>query len=155
MATTTTGTRAASGFPSFTPNGSGYLCAAYGTAAISSNVVVNDIWKLCKLPAGAVVLGGAFWASDMDTGTETLDLDVGWADNGSEAADPDGLCNSGVLSGDAITDFEAAGVNYRPFPLTAGPITFTRETVIQVQANAVAATFASGTISVVVYYVVP
>jgi hypothetical protein len=152
---TTTGTRAASGFPAFTPNGSGYLCAAYGSAAISANVTAADVWKLCKIPAKAIVVGGGFWASDMDTGTETLDLDVGWADNGAEAADPDGLCNSGILSGDAITDLEAAGLNFRPFPMAAGPLTFTRETTIQAVANVAAATFTSGTIYVVVHYVVP
>jgi hypothetical protein len=152
---TTTGTRAATGFPVFSPNGSGYVCAAYGSIAISANVADGDIFKLCKLPAKAVVIGGGFWATDMDTGTEALDLDVGWAANGAEDADADGFCNSGVLSGDAITDLVAAGINYRPFPMAAGPLTFTKTTTVQAEANAAAATFASGTIFVVVYYVVP
>jgi hypothetical protein len=91
----------------------------------------------------------------MDTGTEALDLDVGWAANGAEDADADGFCNSGVLSGDAITDLVAAGINYRPFPMAAAPLTFTKTTTVQAEANAAAATFASGTIFVVVYYVVP
>jgi hypothetical protein len=155
VAETLTGTRAASGFPVFTPNGGGLVCAAYGSYAISANVEDGDIWKLCKLPKGAVVLGGNFWATDMDTGTEALDIDVGWAANGAEDASAVGFCNSGVLTGDAITDLAAAGVNYRPFPMTAGPLTFTRETIVQAEANAAAATFATGTIFVVVYYVVP
>jgi hypothetical protein len=152
---TTTGTRAAAGFPEFTPNGSGYLCAAYGHAAITSNPSAADIFKLCKIPGGAVVLGGYFWTSDIDTGTEALDIDVGWADNGAEVADPDGLVNSGVLAGDAVTDVLAAGANLRAFPMTAGPLTFTRNTTIQAVFNAPANAFAAGTIFVVVQYVVP
>jgi hypothetical protein len=152
---TTTGTRAAAGFPEFTPNGSGYLCAAYGSATISANPTAADIFQLCKIPKGAVVLGGYFWTSDLDTGTEALDIDVGWADNGAEAADPDGLVNSGVLAGDAVTDVLASGANYRAFPMTAGPLTFTRNTTIQAVFNVAAATFAAGTIFVVVQYVVP
>jgi hypothetical protein len=152
---TTTGTRAAAGFPEFTPTGSGLLCAAYGSAAIASNPSAADIFKLCKIPAGAVVLGGYLWTSDLDTGTEALDIDVGWADNGVEVADPDGLVNSGVLAGDAVTDVVAAGANLRHFPMTGGPLTFSKNTTIQAVFNAPAATFAAGTIFVVVQYVVP
>jgi hypothetical protein len=153
---TYTGTRAASGFPVFTPNGSGLLCAAYGSYALSANVSGGDIFKLCKLPKGAVVVGGAFWTTDLDTNaTETFDMDVGWADNGAEAASSNGFVNSGVMAGDAVTDLIAAGNNHRPFPMSSGPLTFTRETTVQAQAVAAAATFASGTIFVVVYYVVP
>lgn len=153
--TTTTGTRAASTFPVFTPNGSGYLCAAYGSASIAANPSAADIFQLCKIPKGAVVVGGSFWTSDIDTGTEALDIDVGWAGNGAEVADPDGLVNSGVLAGDAVTDVVASGNNFRPFPMSAGPLTFTRNTTIQAVFNAPAATFAAGTIFVVVHYVVP
>jgi hypothetical protein len=153
--TTYTGTRAAASFPIFQPSGSGLVSAAYGSYAISANVSNGDIFKLCKFPAGAVVLGGNFWATDMDTGTESLDMDIGWADNGAESLSAAGFVNSGILSGDAITDLAAAGVNYRPFPMTTGPLTFTRPTIVQATANAAAATFASGTIFVVVFYVVP
>ena len=155
MSETITGTRAASDFPAFhPPAGSGLVCAAYGSYAIAANVTDGDIWKLCKLPAGATVLGGAFWASDMDTGTEALDIDVGWAANGAESASAAGFVNSGVLSGDGITDLMAAGTNYRPFPMGGGPVTFTAETIVQAEANTAAATFAAGTIYVVVYYMV-
>jgi hypothetical protein len=39
--------------------------------------------------------------------------------------------------------------------ITDGPQTFTKETIITVNAVATAATFAAGTMSVVVYYMVP
>jgi putative hemolysin len=155
VAETLTGSRAADSFPVFKALGAGVLCAAYGSYAVAANVEDGDIFELCKLPAGAVVLGGAFYSGDLDSGTEAIDIDVGWAGNGAEAADPDGFVNMGVLTGDAVVDILAAGSNYRPFPMTTGPLTFTKETVVQAEANVAAATFVAGTIYVVVYYVVP
>ena len=135
-AETLTGTRAAASFPVFKPVGAGIVCAAYGTYAIAANVEDGDIFELCKLPAGAVVIDGAFWTSDIDTGTETLDIDVGWAANGAENASAAGFVNSGVLTGDVITDTAPAGQNFRRFQLSTGPLTFTRETIVQAEANA-------------------
>ena len=154
-AETLTGTRAADSFPVAAHGFAGNLKVAYGSYAVAATVEDGDIFELCKLPAGAVVLGGAFYAGDLDTGTEVLDLDVGWAANGAQTADPDGFVNSGVLTGDAITDLLAAGSNYRPFPMATGPLTFTNETMVQVEANVPSNVFAAGTIYVVVYYVLP
>jgi hypothetical protein len=131
----------------------GTLRVAYGSYAVAANVEDGDIFELCRLPAGAVVVGGAFYAGDLDTGTEAVDIDLGWAANGVEAADPDGFVNAGVLSGDAITDLLAAGSNYRPFPMTSGVQSFSAETVVQAEANVAAATFAAGTITAVIYYI--
>lgn len=162
---TLTATRAASTFPVFQPTGSGLLCAAYGTYALTANVTIADIAKMCKLPAGAVVVGGHLYASDIDTNaTETLDMDVGWAANGGtgtyDAADPDGLGNFGVFTGDAFATGNVSnvvGVNYPLNGLLATGVlpAFTAETTIQIVFNAVAATFAAGSVSVVVFYVVP
>jgi hypothetical protein len=162
---TLTATRAASTFPVFQPTGAGLVCAAYGTYALTANVTANDIAQMCKLPAGAVVVGGHLYAADIDTNaTETLDIDVGWAANGGsgtyDAADSDGLGNFGVLTGDAFATGNVSnvvGVNYPLNGLLATGVlpTFTAETTIQLLFNAVAATFAAGSISVVVFYVVP
>ena len=164
-AETLTADRAAASFPVFQPIGAGLVCAAHGTYAIAANVEDGDIFEMCKLPAGAVVLGGQFYGADLDTNaTETLDLDIGWAANGGsgtyDSADPDGLGNFGVLTGDAFAAGNVSNVTGLSYPL-AGLLatgvlpTFTKETTIQVEANAAAATFAAGSISVVVYYVVP
>lgn len=163
-AETLTADRAKATFPVFKPNsGSGLLCAAYGTYEIAANVEDGDIFEMCRLPAGARILGGYFYGDDLDTGTETLDMDIGWASNGGSGdfdnADPDGLGNLGVLTGDAFANGNVsatAGLVY-PFSgvLADGDLPyFTRETVIQVEVNAAAATFAAGAISVVVFYVV-
>jgi len=155
VAETLIGTRAAASFPVFSPpHGSGVVCAAYGVYSVAANVEDGDIFQLCKLPK-CTVIGGGFWATDMDTGTEALDIDIGHAGNATDAAAPTAFVNAGVLTGDAITDLIPAGVNYRPFNMSAGPVALAGETIVQAEANVAAATFAAGTIYVVVHYLVP
>ncbi len=154
---TTTGARAASTFPAYTGAGGGNLCAAYGYHDFAANPSAADIIELCRLPAGAIVLGGWYRAEDIDTNaTETLDIDVGYAANGDVAADPDAFGNFGVQNGDAVTNYLPEGGTLMPLNgvLANGPLSLTRETVVQATVNAVAATFAAGTITVVVLYVV-
>jgi len=160
-----TAARAASTFPGpFSPTGSGVVCAAYGTYAVAAIPSIADIGPMCRLPAGAVVLGGHLYGADLDTGTETLDIDVGWAANGGsgtyDAADPDGFGNFGVVTGDAFATgnvSNVAGINYPLNGLLATGVlpSFTAETIIQVVFNAAANAFTAGSISVVVFYVVP
>lgn len=156
-AETLTGTRAASTFQVYRPSGAGALAVAYGHYNIAANVEAGDIFNLCKLPAGAVVVDGVVRAADLDTGTEALDMDVGWAANGTEAAVPDGFGNFGVWTGDAVTDIKPEVCIYLPLngTLKNGPVSFTNETTITLTANVAAATFAAGTVTVVIYYVVP
>lgn len=141
----------------FQAHAAGLMCVAYGTYSIAANVEDGDIFEMCKVPAGAVVIGGHVIADDLDTGTETLDMDIGWAANGVEAADPDGLGNLGVWTGDAVANLKPEAINYFPLAgtLKDGPVTFTRETTIQIEANAAAATFAAGTVTLYVYYLTP
>lgn len=150
---TLTATRAADDFPVFQSlSGSGTLCAAYGSYDMATNPTAADILKICKLPAGAVVLGGFVRAEDLDTNaTATLDFDVG------TAADPDAFGNFGVSNGTAVAGYLPEGGTLLPLhgTLKDGPVTITAETIVQVTWNAVAATFAAGTITVVVHYVNP
>lgn len=155
---TFTATRAGSTFPVFKPVGAGVLCAAYGTIEIGTNPADDDVYQMCRIPKGAVVVGGMVYADDIDTGTEALDMDIGWAANGVDAADPDGFGNLGVWTGDVTTDLKPVAGNMFPFQgklLTDGPQAFSAETIIQVEANAAANAGGTGTLSVVVYYVVP
>ena len=148
----------------------GVTHTAFGTYSVAANVEDGDIFEMCKLPAGALVVGGSFWSTDLDTGTEALYLMVGWADNGGAsenltvadgttytnmragAADPDGFTKATVLSGDAVTDLLPAGNNLRPFLMSSGPIYFGRVTKVQVEANTAANAFAAGTLYVEVRY---
>jgi len=140
-AETLTGTRAGSTFPVFKPSGNGNLAVAYGSYTIPAVVEDGDIFEMCRLPAGAVVVGGMFYGDDIDTGAETLDLDVGWAANGGsgtfDTANPDGFGNLGVLTGDVLATGNLSnevGLIYPfmgEFANGALPV-FTRETVVQV-----------------------
>lgn len=156
---TFTAARAAATFPVAKPIGGGTLSAAWGTIEVTANPVAADIYEMCRVPAGAVVTGGYIYGDDLDTNaTETLDLDVGWAANGVDVADPDGLGNLGVLGTDTVAGIKPeAGYQYLlgGVLITDGPKTLAAETVITVTCVATAATFAAGTLSVVVYYLNP
>lgn len=156
---TFTSTQVSSGRAHHPQIGDPGVITAYGQIEVEANPADGDIYELVKVPSGATVLGGYLYADDLDTDVtaETLDMDIGWAANGVDAADPDGLGNLGVWTGDAITGIKPEVGNY--FVLggvlfTAGPKTFSAETTIQVEANAAAATFAAGKMWVVVHYVI-
>jgi hypothetical protein len=147
---TLTGTRAGANFPVFQNIGSGALSVAYGSYTLSANPTIADVIQLCKLPKGAIVLGGWLRGGDIDTnGTPTLDIDVGWA------ADPDGFGNLGVLNGTAVTNYLPEGGFLIPFhgTLRDGFVSFSSETVLQATITAAAATFAAGTLSFCVFFV--
>jgi len=156
---TFTATRAASTFPTYKGLGAGNLNCAYGTIEVAANPVANDFYAMCKVPAGAVIVGGRLLSDDLDSNaTETLDLDVGWLTNGVEAADPDGLGNMGVMGTDTVAGVKPeAGYNFALGGklITDGPQAFTAETTIGVTCVATAATFAAGTLSLVIYYITP
>lgn len=155
---TITGTRAAASFPAFKALGAGIVCAAYGSYDFAVNPTIADVIELAKIPAGAVVLGGFMRLEDIDSNaSETIDIDIGWAANGAVAADADGFGNFGVRTGDAVTDYLPEGGTLLPLngTLKDGFPTFTRDTVVTATVVAAAATFAAGTLSVVVWYVNP
>lgn len=157
VAETLTAERGKASFPVAGKGDAGNVKFAYGVYEIAANVEDGDIFEMCRVPAGAVVVDGFVRADDLDTGIEALDMDVGWAANGTEAADPDGFGNLGVWTGDAVAGIKPETQIYYPFNgvLKDGPVTFTEETVIQVEANAAAATGGTGTLYVGVSYLVP
>lgn len=138
--------------------GGATLCVAWGTYTHATNLAATTIIEYCRLPAGAVLVGGYWSATDLDTnGTEELDIDIGWAANGSDLADPDGLGNLDVLTGDVSVHSPVAGI-YVPFLgviRATGPITFAKETVLQAVVNVDAATGGTGQSTLVAYYYVP
>ena len=172
-AETLTASQAAAAVQPFKHSMSGVVHAAYGHYTIAATALEDgDIFEMCKVPAGALVIGANMHVADLDTGVETVDIDLGWADNGGASetvtlsngvtytnryngsASATGLVNAGVLSGDAVTDVIAAGNNLRIAPMTNGPIYFSRETKIQLEVNAAQATGQAGVAHVVVYYLV-
>lgn len=153
-AETLTATQAQGGYPIPGPGDAGNIKVAWGTYAIAANVEDGDIFEMHYLPAGCTVIGGWVLGEDLDTGIETLDMDMGWAANDSDAADPDGFGNFGVWTGDTSVHLGGA-LNYFPYQgvlVSAGPKTFTRaggKTMAQLEDNAAAATFAAGQVTAV------
>lgn len=128
----------------------------YKTFTIPETPEVGDIYVVGYLPTGAVPIGGYWGCTDVDTGTETFDADLGIAANGVDDADPDFFSNAGVLSGDAITDLPLTNVaNFRPI---TGPFPVAQlgaKTRVQIVVNAVAAAGGTGDIVVRIDYLMP
>lgn len=154
---TLTGPKAAStapvpGLP--IPNGVSGIAWGYYTFATAASSA--DIVDICKVPAGATVILGFLQAGDIDTGTEALDIDVGWRANATEVADPDGFGNFGVLSGDVVAELKPVAGIWNPLTNVlqdSGFKTFTAETTISVTITAAANAGGTGTIKVVLFYV--
>lgn len=148
---TLTAARAAANFPVSSYSGAGVLQVAYGSYTLAANPSANDVIQFCKVPAGAVVLGGWLRGEDIDTGTETFDIDIGWS------ADTDGFGNFGVVTGDAVTELKPEVSILLPLngTLKSGPVTFTSETTIQGLVNATANATGTGVLWVTVLFVVP
>lgn len=155
---TFTAARAATSFPVYKPPG-GCVGVAWGTIEVAANPTPGDIYAMCRLPKGAVVIGGWIRSDDLDTNAaETLDLDVGYLANGVDVADPDAFGNLGVMGTDTVAGVKAeAGYNYQFGGIlsTDAPVALGGETVVAVTCIATALTFAAGTLTVTVLYFVP
>ena len=155
---TLTATRAASTVAPFTGLGAGNLCVAYGHYNLTANPTAADVIQLCRLPKGAVVLGGWLSIEDIDSNaTEEVDIDLGYPANGVDVADPDAFGNFDVITGDAVAGYTPVAGVHMPLRgvLTDGPLTLSGETIVQAVVNVDAATFAAGTIYAIVLYVTP
>ncbi len=154
-AATLAGTRALTTVP-LGGAGSGYdVKCNVGEITIDALSEDGDIFQVCYVPAGATVIGGWILAGDGDTGIEALDIDIGWAANGVDAADPDGFGNLGVWTGDATHGGSSEVGNQLMLGgvlLSAGPKTFTVDTLIQLETNTAAATGVAMNVTVVVMY---
>jgi hypothetical protein len=157
---TLTAARAAATFPVTAFAGAGVLQVAYGSYTLAANPTAADIIQFCKVPAGATVIGGWLRGEDIDTGTEELDIDIGWAANGGTGvgatADPDGFGNFGVITGDAVTELKPEVSIFLPLngTLKSGPVSFDAETMIQGVVNVDAQAGGTGVLWLTVFYVV-
>ena len=150
----------------------GTLKRQYFSYEIGAAVEDGDIFELGYLPKGCLVTGGFVAADDIDTGTEALDIDVGWAVSGETTdtfydsvtgttftnsggtADPDGFCNVGVMTGDGSAEVYQAGVTYRSFVFPV-PLYFSERTLVQLEANAASNAGHTGTFGVYIDYIMP
>jgi hypothetical protein len=155
---TFTAARAAANQPVFKGTGA-QLCVAWGTIEVTANPVAADVYQMCRVPKGGVVVGGYIYSDDLDTNaTETLDIDIGWLANGVDSANSSGFGNLGPMTTDTVAGIKPEAGYQFPFGgklITDGPQSFAAETIIAVTCVATAATFAAGTLSVVAHYYVP
>jgi hypothetical protein len=153
---TLTGSHAAASYPTGGAGQANVLHVAWGTYTLAVNPTSGDVIEFCKVPAGATVIGGFFQGADIDTGTEALDIDIGWASNGTDGADTDGFGNLGTLDGDAVSMFRPVAGIYYPFTNIIqdnGFKKFAAETKIIGTVNTAANAGGTGLLKVVVYYV--
>lgn len=155
-----TATRAAATFP--VAGGVGNAQAvkvAWGTVEISANPAPATIYEMCRVPKGAVIVGGKMTGDKLDSigsGSALLDIDVGTNMGGTR--DTDALGNFGVLNGAAVAGVKPEAGHNLPLGgllMSAGPITTTAETIIEATVIASALAFATGTLNVYVEYYVP
>lgn len=133
---------------------------------IAANVEDGDIFELGYIPNNIMVCGCVFVCDDLDTGTEALDMDVGWAaagasdtytdsdtgvtyTNSAASAAPAGFSNAGVLTGDGIAELHTGNQRIQFYP---DPLFFSAETKVQIEANVAANQFAGGTAGVYLIY---
>lgn len=76
--TTFTATRGEANFPVYKPGTPGEKAVAYGAIEVSTAPVAADIYRMCKLPKGAVVLGGKFMSERLASGTSLGSTSLGW-----------------------------------------------------------------------------
>ena len=150
----------------------GNVKASWGVYTYGAAASANDLFNACKLPKNSLLLWGWMATDDIDSGTETLEIDLGFTANGGGAATlatSDGttwtnansgsasatyLIDSGVLTGDAATDHHPAGMNFRRFQaMKTGPAFFSEETVIQAKITAAANAGGTGTVYVLCLYI--
>lgn len=109
------------------------------TTSITANVTANDIIESIKVPRGARILEVIAAATDMDTGgSPTMSFQVG---DGGSASRFIGTSVIPTTAGIVRMD-QFGGVNYQ----------YTADDTIDIKWIAVAATFAAGTISLIVMY---
>lgn len=140
MATTTNST-AAAGVGVYEGEGYELVCIP-ATLTLAANVTAADVYQMVKVPKGAIVVDVMAVASDMDTnGTPTMTFSVGYGDDINYFISASTVAQSGGI--------------VRSNLATGRPLTFPAEDTIDISFDAVAATFAAGTIDLMVYYVNP
>lgn len=118
----------------------GALVGLYGSVEISSSQSASDTINFFTAPKGFTPVWGWLYGDDIDTGTETYDLNIG------TASDDDAYGNLGVLTGDAVAGIKPETGISMPLGgtlLTTKPTELTADT--DIIGTVVAAANAGGT----------
>lgn len=146
--------QAAAGYPVSSYQGKQVVQIGYGVAEAAAAQSATDTVDFCNLPA-CEVIDGFLRGDDIDTGTEAFELDIGHTANGTESADPDAFLNSGVITGDAVTEVKPETQIWMPLNgvLKDGPYTLSAKTLIQGTVVAAANAGGTGTMYAGLYYI--
>lgn len=139
MATFTTAGAATTVSP-FAPVG--VLGVASYTLSLTANVTANDVYEMVRLPKGAKIVDVTLSSTDLDTnGTPTITMSVGYG------GDDDYFIVASTIG-------QTGGVARMAAATTGTLLTLTAEDTIDLKFPAVAATFAAGTVTLTVFYMV-
>lgn len=122
------------------PGHSSNTMTLFGSVNIATAPTVNDIITLFTAPAGFTPLFGFLQGADLDTGTETLQIDIGISGDTTKYLD------SGVITGDAVVEVKPVAGIWMPLAeelFTVVPTEFTADT--DIIATITAAANAGGT----------
>ena len=123
----------------------GDLKMCYGSIELATAVVINDTVNVCTMPKGFTPMFGYIVGDDLDTGTETIQLDVGITGDATKYLD------SGVVSGDAITSWKTTVGVFMPLQeelMTVKPTQLTADTDLIVKVTAAPNAGGTGTLTV-------
>lgn len=138
----TTFTLPASGVPAKTPGVGSVAVTAYAELALTVAPVINDVYQMINVPAGARILAVTVGADDLDTnGSPTITLSCG-----------DGSSTARYLSASTIAQTGAAPVD--TLLKTGYGFVYTTADTIDILVAAAPATFAAGTIRCSVTYLI-
>lgn len=128
--------------------GAGTLKCLYGSYEIGTALSASDTINFFTAPVGFTPLFGWLVGDDLDTGIETLEIDIGTSGDATK------YLNSGVITGDTIAnDKITAGIKIplQEDLMTVKPTAFTTETDIIGTITAAAASGGTGTITLMMF----
>ncbi len=124
----------------------GNLKVLFGTIDIATALSTSDTINLFTAPKGFTPLFGFLQGADLDTGTETLEIDVGISGDATK------YLNSGVISGDAVAEVKPVAGLWMPLAeelFTVVPTEFTADTDIIATITAAANAGGTGVLTVI------
>lgn len=128
--------------PTVAPRKGGELIEVYAELALTVAPVINDVYQMIKVPAGARIIGWTLGSDDIDSnGSPAVTLSLG--DGGSTAR---------YVSASTIGQTGAAPVN--ALLKTGYGYVYTADDTIDILCAAAPATFAAGSIRCSVKYIV-
>ena len=144
------------------------LKVAWGTIEITTNPLLGDSYIMCKLPKGALIVGGRITGDPLDSsgsGSALLGFNCGVdkavtaADGTAFAATSTSNClgASMAFGPDAVAVAGYKATNTRNFPfgsvlVTSGPLLTSDDCNVYLIASASALAFSTGTLNVFVEY---